>query len=65
MSSDEIKQLRRSKSNRILAGICGGLGEYFGIDPVWFRLGFVLFSLPGGVPGVLLYIVCWILIQEE
>ena len=65
VSSEEIKQLRRSKSQRVLAGVCGGLGEYFGIDPVWFRLGFVLFSLPGGFPGILLYIACWILIQED
>ena len=65
MSGEEIKLLRRSKTNRILAGVCGGLGTYFGVDPVWFRLGFVLVSLPGGIPGILLYIACWILIEEE
>lgn len=65
MSSDEVRQLRRSKSDRMLAGVCGGLGEYFKVDPVWFRLGFVFISLPGGLPGFLVYLACWIIIQEE
>jgi phage shock protein C len=65
VSGEEIILLRRSKSDRMLAGICGGLGAYFGVDPVWFRLGFFLVSLPGGIPGVLFYIACWILIEEE
>jgi phage shock protein C len=65
MSNDEVRMLRRSKSDRMLAGVCGGLAEYFKIDPVWFRLGFVLISLPGGLPGVLIYLACWIMIPEE
>ena len=51
MSSEEIRKLRRSKSERMLAGVCGGLGDYFKVDPVWFRLGFVFLSLPAGMPG--------------
>jgi phage shock protein C len=62
---NEPKTLKRSRSNRILFGVCGGLGEYFDVDPVWFRLLFVLFGLPGGVPGILLYIICMIVIPEE
>ncbi len=62
---NEPKTLRRSRSDRMLYGVCGGLGEYFGVDPVWFRLLFVLFGLPGGVPGILLYIICMIVIPEE
>lgn len=62
--NNEPKTLRRSSSDRILFGVCGGLGEYFGTDPVWFRLLFVLFGLPGGVPGVLLYLICLIVIPE-
>lgn len=65
MSNDDIRMLRRSKSDRMLAGVCGGLAEYFKVDPVWFRLGFVFISLPGGIPGVLVYLACWIIIQEE
>lgn len=65
MSNDSYRKLRRSKTDRMLAGVCGGLGEYFKIDPVWFRLGFVIISLPGGIPGLLVYLACWIIIQEE
>ena len=61
---DEPKALRRSSSDRILFGICGGLGEYFSVDPVWFRLLFVLFGIPGGVPGILLYLICLVVIPE-
>jgi len=59
------KQLRRSRSDRWLAGICGGLGEFFGLDPLWFRLLFVILGLPGGVPGVLIYLIMLLVIPEE
>ncbi len=36
--------LRRSRTNRIVAGVCGGLGDFFGVDPFWFRLGFLIAS---------------------
>jgi phage shock protein C len=64
MSSSENKVLRRSRSNRVVAGVCGGLGEFFGISPFWFRLGFVLASLPGGLPGIVPYLLCWIIIPK-
>lgn len=57
--------LRRSRSNRWLAGICGGLAEFFGISSFWFRLAFFILLLPGGLPGILPYIVLWIIIPEE
>ncbi len=56
--------LRRSKSDRIVGGVCGGLGRYFGIDPVWLRIAFVALVVGGG-SGIILYIVAWILIPEE
>lgn len=56
--------LRRSTDDRILAGICGGLGEFFGINPIWFRLGFLISALPGGFPGIPLYIVLWIIMPK-
>ncbi len=56
------EKLTRSKSNRILGGVCGGLGEYFDIDPTLFRLGFVL--LIGG-PGPLAYLIAWLIIPSE
>jgi phage shock protein C len=58
------KKLRRSHRERIFAGVCGGLGEFFGISPWWFRLAFLLALLPGGVPGILVYLVLWVIIPN-
>jgi len=60
-----MKKLYRSKSNRKLAGVCGGLGEYFGFDPTVARVAFVFLSLPGGLPGVLPYLLLWLVIPED
>lgn len=57
--------LRRSRTNRILGGVCGGLAEFFGISSFWFRLGFFILFLPGGLPGLVPYIVMWIIIPGE
>jgi len=65
MSPDERKILRRSRQNRIFAGVCGGLAVFFGIRAFWFRLGFLLALIPGGVPGFLLYLLLWIIIPSE
>jgi phage shock protein PspC (stress-responsive transcriptional regulator) len=65
LEPDPVRRLRRSRSDRMLAGICGGLGDYFGVDPVAFRILFVLLALPGGLPGLLPYILMWIVIPEE
>jgi phage shock protein C len=58
-------RLRRSRSNRIVAGVCGGLGEFFGLNPFWFRLAFLIALLPGGVPGLVPYLILWLLIPPE
>lgn len=58
-------KLRRSQSNRVVAGVCGGLGHFFGISPSWFRLGFLLMLIPGGIPGLLIYAICWVVIPNE
>ncbi len=57
--------LRRSRSNRMIAGVCGGLGKFFGVDPFWFRLGFLIALVPGGVPGILAYLILWLVIPTE
>jgi phage shock protein C len=62
---ENTKVLRRSRNDRVVAGICGGLGNFFGINPVWFRLLFFILLLPGGVPGLLPYIILWIIIPQE
>lgn len=56
-------RLYRSRSDRILAGVCGGVGEYLDTDPSLVRLGWVLLSVLGG-SGVLLYILAWLIIPE-
>ena len=57
------KQLRRQ--NGILAGVCGGLAEFFGISVFWFRLLFLILLLPGGLPGILPYIVLCLVIPKK
>lgn len=59
------KKLRRSKSDKVVFGVCGGLGEFFGISALWFRLFFLLALIPGGIPGLLIYLICWIIIPRE
>jgi phage shock protein C len=59
------KSLRRSRQHRIIAGVCGGLGDFFGLSPFWFRLGFIIALLPGGIPGLLPYLILWIIIPNE
>lgn len=58
------RRLHRSKKNQMLAGVCGGLGEYFGIDPTVVRLIFVLATIFGGY-GIIAYIILWIILPEE
>lgn len=57
------RTLRRSTSDRIISGVSGGLGEYFGVDPVIFRVLFAVLSFFGGV-GLLAYGVAWLLIPD-
>lgn len=59
-----MKRLYRSETNRQIAGVCGGLAEYFSIDTTLVRLAFILTTLLGG-PGVIAYIVLWIVVPEE
>lgn len=60
-----MKRLYRSKTDRKLAGVCGGLGEYLGVDSTVVRVVFVILALPGGLPGVLPYLVLWLIMPEE
>lgn len=59
------KKLYRSKKNRIIAGICGGLGEYFNIDPTIVRLIWVFLVVFGMGAGIILYLIAWIIIPEK
>ena len=57
--------LRRSRSDRMIAGVCGGLAQFFGISAYWFRLAFLIALLPGGVPGLVPYVIMWIIVPSE
>ena len=59
----EYKKLYRSRMDRKICGVCGGVGEYFAIDPTLIRLLFVIFGLTGA--GILAYIVAAIIIPEQ
>jgi phage shock protein PspC (stress-responsive transcriptional regulator) len=64
MGNTEIKRLERSRSDRMVAGVCGGLARYFDIHPAFYRIGFVVLTLLGGA-GVLLYIAAALVIPDE
>jgi phage shock protein PspC (stress-responsive transcriptional regulator) len=59
------KKLYRSTDNKMIAGVCGGLAEYFGIDAVIVRIIAVALLLPGGFPGFLPYVILWIIIPKK
>jgi phage shock protein PspC (stress-responsive transcriptional regulator) len=58
------RRLYRSRRDRKIAGVCGGLAQYWGIDPVIPRLAWVVFVLAAGT-GLLAYLICWIVIPSE
>jgi phage shock protein PspC (stress-responsive transcriptional regulator) len=62
--SASIKELHRSRDDRILAGVAGGLGRYFDLSPAFFRIGFAILTLVGGA-GILLYVAAWLVIPDE
>jgi phage shock protein C len=56
--------LRRSRHNRVIAGVCGGLAEFFGVSAFWFRTAFLIALIPGGVPGIGAYLLFWIIVPK-
>lgn len=65
MTKHQGKKLVRSKKNKLLGGVCAGVGKYLDIDPTVVRLVWVLLSLASMGTGVLVYLIAWILIPEE
>jgi phage shock protein PspC (stress-responsive transcriptional regulator) len=63
-TSTPIRRLERARSGRMLAGVCEGLGRYFEVDPVIFRIGFAVAAIAGGA-GVLAYVIAVLVIPEE
>jgi phage shock protein PspC (stress-responsive transcriptional regulator) len=62
--TQSIKRLERSSSDRIIAGVAGGLGRYFDLNPAFFRLGFVVLTLLGGA-GILVYLAALLVVPDE
>lgn len=61
---DAVPRLRRSREDRVIAGVCGGVGTYLGVDPIWLRLAFVILAVGGGA-GVLIYLIAWLIIPQQ
>ncbi len=59
------KRFYRSKQDRWITGVAGGLGEYFNIDPILIRIGFILLAIVGYGTGVLLYIILALFVEEN
>jgi phage shock protein C len=57
-------KLYRSKSNRKLAGVCGGLGEYLGADPTIVRVLFIVLAVFGGA-GLIIYLAMWLIVPQQ
>ena len=64
MAPENIKRLYRSRSDRMIGGVCGGLAQYLDTDPTIIRLSLALSILLGGA-GILAYLIMWIIIPEE
>lgn len=61
----KLAKLHRSKNNRMIAGVMGGIAEYVGWSPMWVRILFVVISsLSAAVPGILVYIILWIIMPN-
>ncbi|MBN1320079.1 MAG: PspC domain-containing protein [Thermoleophilia bacterium] len=58
------KRLRRSRTEKMLGGVCGGLGEYFNVDPTIIRVLWVVITLLGGA-GVIAYLILWVVMPQE
>lgn len=60
----QTQRLLRARAGRMVAGVAGGLANYFGIDPIFVRLGFAVLGFVNGI-GVVLYLVLWLLMPNE
>ncbi len=65
MTNKSVKRLVRPKKGRKIAGVCLGVANYLGVDVTLVRLLWIFALIPGGVPGILPYILCWIFIPSE
>ncbi|RJL30154.1 PspC domain-containing protein [Bailinhaonella thermotolerans] len=64
MNDSQVKQLRRTRDGRIIAGVCSGAGRYVGIDPNIIRIALAALTLFGGA-GIAIYALAWLIVPEE
>jgi phage shock protein C len=64
MLTSQHNSLRRSRHDHLIAGVCGGLAEFFGISVFWFRLAFLIALIPGGIPGLGVYLLLWLILPK-
>ncbi len=60
-----MKELKRSRTNRMIAGVCGGIGEYLDIDPNVIRLIWVVLTVLTSGAGILIYLLAWLIMPED
>jgi len=62
---EEVKRLYRSAKDKVLGGVCGGIAEYFNVDPVVVRLAWILITLLSLGAGLFGYIIAWLIIPKN
>jgi len=65
MTDAPYRRLLRPQDDRIVAGVCSGIGRYFGVDPVLIRVAFIIFAAVTWGAALLAYPLCWFLIPED
>jgi phage shock protein C len=64
--TNPVKYFCRSKSNRMIAGVCGGIAKYFGLDPYLVRVCYVVISVfSAAFPGIIIYLAAWLIMPDE
>lgn len=63
--AESSKRLYRSRTNKMIGGVCGGIAEYLDVDPTVVRIGWIVISLFPLIPGILVYVIAWIIIPRE
>ena len=62
---EQPKRLYRSSTDKMIGGVCGGIAEYFTLDPTLVRIGYILLSLFTVFSGVIAYLILWIVVPKQ
>ncbi len=65
-ADSKVKKITRSDENKMIGGVCGGIAEYFDMDPTLIRLIYILVSIFSvAFPGMLVYLILWVVIPQQ